>query len=420
MINVNGLKNWWHVESSKDIPPRASRTLAVVIGLLSRCCLCLLIRLSKFLLLSSLMRKAVMTKPKKKMPSSLKTKLKTPKRECFWRGPTIDGMTQSMISRFIVCRERFRLSIVEGMQRLDEFNHRIEFGSMWHLCEEFFTKQQDGSWEKNLKEYTKKLCRSFPLQQDQIIKWYNVCLVQFSVYQQYWGKVSGHHEIICREKVFCVNYSLPSKRTVKLRGKWDEVFKIKTGGRKGIWLKENKTKGDIEEDRIKGQLQFDLQTMIYLIARKLSEPKENLRGVWYNVVRRPLSGGRHSIRQHKPTKTNPQGESEEDFYKRLRELIKEDADYFFMRWPSLVTEADYELFERTFLVPVLEEICTWWDWIVTDPFNPFRKGNEIHYRAPYGIYNIIAEGGTTDVDHYLNTGESQGLERRNTLFSELQ
>ena len=53
-----------------------------------------------------------------------------------WDGPEEDGITQSLLSRFLVCRERFRILVVDGLKPVDQFSSRIEYGQMWHLCEE--------------------------------------------------------------------------------------------------------------------------------------------------------------------------------------------------------------------------------------------------------------------------------------------
>ena len=43
-----------------------------------------------------------------------------------WKGPTEDGITQSLLSRFLVCRERFRLKVIEGLAPEDRFSHYRE------------------------------------------------------------------------------------------------------------------------------------------------------------------------------------------------------------------------------------------------------------------------------------------------------
>ncbi len=382
-----------------------------------------------------------MPKKKKTLAKTLKRagiKKKKKRTEPVWKGPEVDGVTQSLLSRFLCCKERFRLLVVEGLKPREDFNHRIEYGNMWHLCEEVYAA--DGAmtnWNEKLKEYSQKLCKKWPLHQEEISKWYNVCLIQFPIYLKYWDKHKSRKKQtqIMQEQDFAVPYKLPSGRIVLLKGKWDGVFQIGTRRNEKTFLKEHKTKGDIRPDQVERQLTFDLQTMIYIVALQACMPKvgqtldevkdqrlitipdqAQIAGVLYNVVRRPLSGGKGTIRQHKPTKTKPQGESKEDFYKRLAVIIEENASEFFMRWEVTITQEDIERFKTGFLNPCLEDLCQWYN-IISCSNPPY---NSLHYRTPYGIYNVLAEGGSTDLDAYLLNGNEVGLERTNNLFPELE
>jgi hypothetical protein len=195
----------------------------------------------------------------------------------------------------------------------------------------------------------------------------------------------------------------------------------------GIYLQENKTKGDIREQLIQRQLGFDLQTMTYSVAL-LNDPwleasgysKKDFKGVRYNVVRRPLSGGKGTIKMLE-AKGNRPAETETEYYGRLQRYFIDEPEYWFMRWRVELTPQDIQRFEREFLQPCLEQICDWWEWVAASPdghFRPDEHGH--HYRTPYGIYSSIAEGGSTDLDEYIATGSDLGLTRGNKLFSELQ
>ena len=344
--------------------------------------------------------------------------------EPLWKGPHVDGITQSMLSRFLVCRERFRIRYIEGLEQADTFQVGLEYGNMWHECEEAHAANED--WGDKLLTYAKILLAKYRLEQPKVEKYYMLVKTQFPIYVQYWEKQKDVRERtpIYQEEVFCEDYTLPSGRTVKLRGKWDSVDYIGKGKRKQMWLQENKTKGEVVEEQLRNQLLFDMQTMIYLIALQLRGHAPV--GVRYNVIRRPLSGGKHSIRQHKPTKANPQGESLIDFYKRLGDRIEEDTDYFFMRWKVQILLEDVTKFKTEFLDPQLEQLCDWYEYI-SSPLglkNPFSKSNVcypgIHWRTPYGIYNPLTRGGTTELDAYLNTGSEAGLQRVDKLFPELK
>ncbi len=367
-----------------------------------------------------------------------------------WRGPEVDGITFSLLSRFLSCRERFRCLVVDGLRPADGFNHRLEYGNMWHVCEEASAKWSKenpySSWLGDLTVYCQELGRRYPTSREQIEHWASVCRVQFPEYVKYWAE---HPDVVDRtpllqEQTFDVPYRLPSGRTVRLRGKWDSVDLIGKGRQAGVYLQENKTKGDIDPERMRRQLTFDLQTMMYLVALHqfgFDQQDEHdvlagkpILGVRYNVVRRPLSGGKGSIRQHQPTKSNPAGESTEVFYERLRnDYIADDPGYWFMRWKVDVTPGDVQKFRERCLDPILEQLCDWWEFIrnarcVDEPdkalWQPLEYGVQQkpwapHWQHPFGVYNPLDEGGASDLDEYLATGSEVGLTRCDNLFPEL-
>lgn len=356
---------------------------------------------------------------------------KSETRDAVWDGPCDPGprggITFSMLSRFLHCRERFRLIVVEGLKPMEKFEGRIEYGQMWHICEEAHAANQD--YFEPVKAYATSLARTFPQQVEEIVKWYRVCLTQFPIYVRYW---ESHPDVLKRkpllqEEVFHVPYRLPSGRTVYLRGKMDSVDEITEGSSKGIYLQENKTKSDIDQEAVQRQLRFDLQTGIYLTALNGTKNRLGSRapisGVRYNVIRRPLSGGKNSIRPHQATGKKP-AETPDEFYTRLGGLIEAEPEYYFMRWKSEVTMGEVADIQQQCLTPLLEGLCDWWELVLKSPDrNPFknlRKENRgIHWRYPYGVYNPTLEGYSSEIDEYLATGSETGLRRVDSLFNEL-
>ncbi len=337
-----------------------------------------------------------------------------------WKGPEESGITFSLLSRFLCCRERFRLLVVEGLRPVDTFNHRIEYGNCWHICEEALAG--DGDWVTALLIYSRQLCNRYRTQQEQIENWYGICKVAFPLYVEYWSK---HPDVTSRtpllqEQVFDVPYKLPSGRTVKLRGKWDSVDLIGKGKGAGIYLQENKTKSDINEGQLKRQLTFDLQTMMYLVAlsdyqwlvgadMKVKQP--DILGVRYNVVRRP--------RHYRGKK-----ETQQEFLDRLRGIIEASPEEFFMRWKVEISPDDVTKFRRQCLNPILEQLCFWWDcqlnWIQGRPATVSADTYPaVHWRHPFGVWNVLDEGGASDLDEYLSSGSELGLQRTTNLFPEL-
>ncbi len=364
----------------------------------------------------------------------IKNPIRNPKRGPLWDGPSSNtpngGSTFSLLSRFLVCRERFRIHAIEGLRPTSYFNHRLEFGNMWHLCEEYDRYDGEMVWEKPLQEYAENLCKKYPFQQEQIDHWYRICKAQFPIYLEYWSKHPDVRKCVVleQEKVFNTSYKLPSGRIVYLRGKRDRVDLIDNG----IWLQENKTKNDIDENLIKRQLTFDLQTMLYMIVLEVSRydkplideiPKgSRIAGVRYNVIRRHCP-----IRQHKPSKSKPQGEGRDEFYKRLtNDYFKANPEEWFMRWNVEIRPDDINRFRDTCLDPILENLCWWYEWAVKDP--GYLDGSRevtygippCHWVYPFGVYNPIDEQGFSDVDQYIIDGSEIGLERAETLFPELE
>ncbi len=400
---------------------------------------------------------------------------KTARSGPLWQGPEgegpLGGVTFSMLSRFLVCRERFRTHAVEGLQPNRAFSHRADYGNMWHACEEELARQpnaaQINGWnpalEGFLKAHVTGLMAKFPMQREDINHWWQVCRTQFPRYVVHWMR---HPDVLRRtpleqEQVFDVPYKLPSGRVVRLRGKRDSVDLIEDDEAPGVYLQENKTKGDVDEVKLRRQLTFDLQTMMYLVALHVGRndsplvdviPKGSvIQGVRYNVVRRPLSGGKGSIVQRKGTPGGPcgsckgtgmtpartkqcsrceglgqlagrPGESDAEFYARLGGVIDEEPGNFFMRWKVVVGPRDVELFRRTCLDPILECLCYWYDWVMdrAQPIQSPYGANMWNWRHPFGVYNSLDEGGATDLDEYLLTGSEVGLTRVDTLFGELQ
>lgn len=385
-----------------------------------------------------------------------------------WKGPSDlgpdGGVTQSMMAGghgFMVCRERFRLHYIEGLRSAEGFSHRMEYGNMWHICEEAFA--QGGDWEarfnRELLAYCQQLLQDYSTQQNQINQWYQICRRQFPIYVDHWKR---HPDIkkrspLLQEAVFDLPYTLPSGRVVRLRGKFDSVDVV---GTDGVYLQENKAKGDIDQLALYSNLRCDFQTGMYMvvlreirkrgcdpaflpnatpqqIAALIKVAKKPLKGTRYNVIRRPLSGGKHSIRQlqGKTTKkhgTTP-GETLTQFYDRLAGLIKGDAEFFFLRMNVEVDQDTLPTFERTVLVPHLEQLCDWYEHQVycikngKDPFTtPYFKDPDgiscyyPHYMYPYGVYNVVNETGSSDLDAHIHTGSMVGLRHVNDLFRELK
>lgn len=355
-----------------------------------------------------------------------------------WQGPEGEGpnggITQSLVSRWLSCKERFRVRAIEGWKGVDQFSKALEYGNMWHVCEESLAVGgnpivnnpiAEAPWARSLRLYCTALSVKYPTQQEDIDHWYRACKTQFPIYVEYWKKHKDVEERtpLMQEQIFDVPYELPIGRVVRLRGKFDSVDLIGKGKSAGIYLQENKTKGDVDQGQIQQQLTSDLQTMMYLIAlgqKDVTGDDYPIKGVRYNVVRRPFSGGKGGIKRHSPTKSNPKGESKDEFYARLQsDYFKAEPEYWFMRWKSEVSPEDVKRFRDECLDPLLEAICWWYDCQTKEGTAREYEAPTFHWRHPYGVHNYIDEGYGSDVDKYIETGSTVGLVKTETLFPEL-
>lgn len=333
-----------------------------------------------------------------------------------WEGPDGNGdqggITYSLLCRFLNCRERFRIQVVEGLRVRERFSAPMEYGNMWHVCEEHFAAGQGRIWANRLQEHCTELMQRFPLDREEIAHWHSLCQIQFPMYVEHWNR---HPDVqkrtpLLQEHVFDVLYKLPSGRTVRLRGKFDSVDLIGNG----IWLQENKTKSRIEPEKIKRQLSYDLQTMMYIIALGLYQKNLGIKDGSGFPIATPIKGVRYNVVRRSSHKYA------DSFQKKLME--DRDAkrmNEWFDRWEVAISAQDIARFKRECFNPILEQLWDWWEWVSkTSP--GVWEGRSIHWRHPFGVYNVLDEGGSTDLDYYLETGSTIGLEVSDQLFRELQ
>ena len=363
--------------------------------------------------------------------SSLETVLKKHKKRLkagpLWKGPEEEGISQSLIGNYLVCGERFRIASVLGLGVDFGFSHRMEYGNMFHLCIE----NQADDWESVLRNYCKRLCMNFPTDQAEINKWYKICKMHFPIYLEYYKRQDKSKKWVEHEKQFKVHYELPSGRVVILRGKIDGVFKKG----KQQFNAERKIRGEIDEVKTTNQMRMDMQSMTYGVC--MDEMGLPVKGVLYDVVKRPLSSGKGCIKQHKERRnkageiTKP-AETMSEYLSRLEVIIKENQHEFFQRWDVTFKKDALEEYKRQFLNPVLENICDDYEWwkdcheLKEDVFDydlrskVYPHHQKRHYVFPYGVYHGLAQGRPTEYDEYLKSGSTVGLKRKDTMFPELE
>lgn len=337
-----------------------------------------------------------------------------------WKGPLVDGITQSMLSRFLVCRERFRLYAIKGFREIEEWDDGLEYGNLFHFCLE--EKLAGRNWERSLRKYIRELHKTYPTNTDEVNKWSTLCLHQFKIYLEHLKKTDRRLAVprreLAQEMKYDVFYDLPSGRRVRLRGMFDGIH-VRGDS---IYLEEHKTKSYIDEQGIAETLDFNFQTMFYhIVLREMVKQrtfvfpsKFFITGTQYNVIRRPLSS-KYPIRQRK-------SETLAQFYKREASNIKNKPQEYFTNLRAVITSDKVEKFRQQCFDPLLQTISRWYDYMLSCDGNPWEEegSQDLHYRSPWGIFNPMFGGFRGPYYDYLSKGHTGSLQDVDTLFRELQ
>lgn len=309
------------------------------------------------------------------------------------------GISFSLLSRFINCRERFRLYAVEGMREERSTKDAMDWGTYFHELIELHSKYPHLSFQgivRRAKKRNIKDKRQADIVFEQYIEHYAEC----------------NYKYFAQEQEFRVPYILPNGKKLNLVGKTDEIILRPDGS---LWVQENKTKEKINEYKIESGLINDLQTMMYAVCVETLF-KKPVTGVVYNVIRKP------SIRP-KAVKGAGRKETHPEFEQRLREEILANPSHYFKRWELPFPESHTEIWKQRSFNPLLMQLYYWWESVKHDPFSPWvtleGKQNPHHWIKPFGVYDSMTTG-TGDFFDYLTRGLSVGVSVGNEPFPELE
>lgn len=330
-------------------------------------------------------------------PYQLKTNLQPPCNWDLYPNPRVKhGLSQSLMNKFVLCRERFRLRVVEGLTVKDSSKEAMEFGTIYHKALELnaqgkTTSQIFAHLQKKArsKHYDLKLCK--------------LAALMVPYYLKFWKNQLKGAKYIETEEVFEIPYQVMGK-TIILRGRRDQCY-IKEGL---LWLQENKTKSTINEDQIQQTLGYMLQPMLYLLSIRHDNPKIPLGGILYNVIRKP------QLKQGKL--------SDQKYLERVAGDIEKRPEHYFKMFEVQIDDAHLKMWEQRYLYPLLCQIVIWWESIKQNPFDPWigvdGQPNPHHYLRPFGIYDPMSHG-LGDYFNRVVNGIDVGLEPNCDVFPEL-
>ena len=303
-----------------------------------------------------------------------------------------DGITYSFLDEWLLDREQARLSYVEGWSSTG-FSVALTFGIAFHDCLEWIAKGRSVKtirW-KILNPFFERRAKNLDEQHvEDLQKTLAMVEVVFRKYQEYWEGYDQRFNYIFQEKSFEVNHMTQTGISIPVRGRWDAVY---SDSQNKLWLMENKTKGQIDEEGIMAHLPQDLQTMLYVHALQ-KHTGRRVEGVLYNVIRRP------GLRQKKT-------ETVDEYLERAFDDITNRPEYYFMRWKVELLPQDIENWVLKTFDPILDQVAAWWESIKDDPFDPW--GSPLHYQNPQALFTKF---GKSRYFNMLTRGSTEGLYQR--------
>lgn len=321
------------------------------------------------------------------------------------------GITQSMLTLFMKCREQTYLKYMKGYTAR-HMSTALEFGTIWHLCQEH---QHDKAGEspasvarRCIRAYSNARKKTiFKTEHDAFDEICSIIQVMFPIYCKFWAEDDSQIDWIAPEQKFAVPYTFidhkGESRTIILNGMRDRVYR--ENGLLGVF--ETKTRSR-NTDGITDDLKADFQTSFYAVAAEV-DLKERPEIVMYNVVRKPMIQKRVN-------------ESIKQYCDRVAEDATKRGKFYFQRWDVHLTATDLKRFRRRTLDPALRLFAQW-----VDSLKKSKDGaviaEEDRWRSPFHILNsneLSGKYGKAETADLILSGRQSGYLRRKTIFPELE
>jgi hypothetical protein len=252
-----------------------------------------------------------------------------------------DGVTQSMLSDWQSCRMRakYKLDLWEPARKSSA---ALCYGNIVHkILEEVYSFDKQPSLkniDNTMELVLDQICGEQSDLYDPDPQVVELCSAKafgvLAAYFKHWRKEDKKLQFEYTELVFDTEWT-----GARLRGKVDGL--LKQG--KELWLFETKTKGQVREDVLPVKLDFDFQSLFYILALE-NLLKVKIKGVLYNVIRNP------TLRQGK--------QDLHEYQDRLFNDALERNDHYFFRYKVPFHKKQREEFERE-LMHKLEEFEVW-------------------------------------------------------------
>ena len=259
--------------------------------------------------------------------------------------------TQTALSALLKCPKSYRLRYIEGYRPKEE-NDNLVMGSLWHELRE--GKNISPVMFSNEYLYTKLTAMN-------------------AAYLDIMGEISG----IASEVSFSQPLTNPDTGRISpiaiVAGKIDKLHVDENGAK---WIVEYKTSSDIDPAYFR-TIELNLQVHVY---KRMYEKQtgEKIEGILYDIIKKP------SIKQLKPSKKNPDGESLADYGPRLEAWYHENKESAFHREKFRINNSDVERELWRYHQEIL--------WRTRENHWPRNPGSCSNYYGICGFYGYCSTG----------------------------
>lgn len=258
--------------------------------------------------------------------------------------PIEHGVTQSLLSCFINCRQHAQF-MIDGWD-FPRSKAALVFGTLFHwLIEQkliaLSEKKAPPKFSALEKKWFEKNPPSDTENADEMEEHIAMASALWDAYCKHW-RVQDEKRIewVSLESEFNVEHPGTG---VPLRGKRDGLLRFRRDKKGKLWLLETKTASRIDESTLEESLGFNFQNLFYTIATEL-EVGEKIGGILYNIIRKPqLQRGNATL---------------PEFHDRMKEDVEKRPEFYFYRAQITLTEKRKEAFRKE-LTAKLNNFCLW-------------------------------------------------------------
>jgi len=325
-----------------------------------------------------------------------------------WKGPLRDGITQSLLNRFLECPYSFYLYAILGLEDpITQSPLNLWWGDTFHKGLELYIPSKDfKSSAEGMLDYLHERYPEAPESFD------------YSTKKMLWVYKLNNFEGDWVTEEIIDEYIDVGPHKIRIRGKKDGI--CRNHPQYGTVLAEHKAKGYIDPSKTREELHVDLQCALYLST------EEDCEWVFYDLIKIP------EVQKYGPAKKHK--ESDKDYISRLFSgpcgsykgqypIFLNEHNWVHQGIHHFPLEAQEQMMDFT-IKPLILRLIEWYDYVTQPDFDHEdpKYFSSIFYRHPVRHFNARMTPSYNCNYHSYLIGESDlsDLVPVDSYFSELE